>query len=484
MRSAAALGAAAVAMARRSQLEGRLLAILDAGRQPQIAWGRAGALAAALICAVVVIPLAALQPQDGPQPLPANIAAPSRPLLAQAAPPETDHEVASALGSDPANGPKLIALGVDALGAKLYDAAFEYFQRAQIGSPAKAAEAAMWQAVVRERQGRDADANPLYQMALSLSAPDSAEQATVMELYAKALQRQDRVDEAAEMRAKAAKIRGAIPPAAPVFPKTQEQKQSVSPIEIVVSSQLSEGRATPTPNGTGAGQGNATPPPPPPPPPPGSQSGALDGVAVRGYSAETGASLPMVIRKVQPAYSEEARAARFQGTVVLRAEVGPDGKANNITVQRHLGLGLDEKAVEAVSQWVFRPAMKDGLPVAATVTLEINFRLGDQTFPNQGASDSGVFKVGSGVTAPTLLQKVEPEYTVQARMAKYEGTAVLYVEIGTDGIPRKIQVTRGLGLGLDQKAVEAVSQWRFAPGTRFGVPVTVAATVEVNFRLL
>ena len=473
-------------MARRSQLEGRLLAILDSARNRKSP-SRTAALATTLLCAALVIPLAALRAQQSPQALPVDIAAPSRPLHAQAAPAETDHEVASALGASPANGARLIALGVDALGAKLYDEAFEYFQRAQLGSPAKAAEAAMWQAVVRERQSRDADADSLYRMAINLAAPDSPEQATIMELYAKALQRLNQPDQAAEMRAKAAKIRAAAPPAPPVFPKAPMQKQGAPVGETIVTSQANREPANlPTPFGTSTGQGNAAalPPAPPPPPPPSSQSGTLDGVAVRGYSAAAGATLPRVIRKVEPAYSDEARAARFQGTVVLHAEVGPDGKAHDISVQRHLGLGLDEKAVEAVSQWLFQPAMKDGQPVTASVTLEVNFRLGDQTFPNQAGPDSGVFRVGGGVTAPALLSKIEPEYTVQARYAGYEGTVVLYAEIGTDGVPQKIQVMRGLGLGLDGKAVEAVSKWRFQPGTRFGVPVTVAATIEVNFRLL
>jgi TonB family protein len=61
---------------------------------------------------------------------------------------------------------------------------------------------------------------------------------------------------------------------------------------------------------------------------------------------------------------------------------------------------------------------------------------------------------------------------------------VLYVEIGPDGMARNMRVIRGLGLGLDQKAIEAVSTWQFKPGARNGVPVTVQAMVEVNFRLL
>jgi TonB family protein len=58
------------------------------------------------------------------------------------------------------------------------------------------------------------------------------------------------------------------------------------------------------------------------------------------------------------------------------------------------------------------------------------------------------------------------------------------VEIGQDGIARNMKVVRGLGLGLDERALQAISQWHFKPGTKDGQPVTVMATIEVNFRLL
>jgi len=96
----------------------------------------------------------------------------------------------------------------------------------------------------------------------------------------------------------------------------------------------------------------------------------------------------------------------------------------------------------------------------------------------------GVYRVGGGVTAPRLLEKQEPEYSEEARMAKLQGTVVLYVVIGEDGRARDMRVVRPLGLGLDEKAITAVSQWHFAPGTREGQPVAVEATIEVNFRLL
>jgi TonB family protein len=101
-----------------------------------------------------------------------------------------------------------------------------------------------------------------------------------------------------------------------------------------------------------------------------------------------------------------------------------------------------------------------------------------------GGVGGGVFRVGGGVSQPVLLHKVEPEYSEEARKAKYQGTVLLYVEVTPDGRATNIKVTRSLGLGLDEKAMEAVKQWKFKPGYKNGQPVTVAATIEVNFRLL
>jgi periplasmic protein TonB len=101
-----------------------------------------------------------------------------------------------------------------------------------------------------------------------------------------------------------------------------------------------------------------------------------------------------------------------------------------------------------------------------------------------GGFGGGVFKVGGGVSAPTLLQKVEPEYSEEARKAKYQGTVILYIEVDPTGKATNVRVQRSLGLGLDEKAVEAVKKWRFSPGKKDGKAVTVAATIEVNFRLL
>jgi TonB family protein len=97
--------------------------------------------------------------------------------------------------------------------------------------------------------------------------------------------------------------------------------------------------------------------------------------------------------------------------------------------------------------------------------------------------DPGVHRIGRGITGPQLIRKVDPEYSEEGRKAKFEGTVILNVEIDPDGVPQNIEVRRSVGLGLDEKAVEAVRQWRFKPGLKGGLPVPAQVTIEVNFRL-
>ena len=96
----------------------------------------------------------------------------------------------------------------------------------------------------------------------------------------------------------------------------------------------------------------------------------------------------------------------------------------------------------------------------------------------------GVYRIGRGVSSPTLLSKVEPKYSERARQVGLEGTVVLYIVITSEGTPRDMSVVRSLGLGLDEAAMEAVSQWKFNPAVKDGKAVAVQATVEVNFRML
>jgi TonB family protein len=99
------------------------------------------------------------------------------------------------------------------------------------------------------------------------------------------------------------------------------------------------------------------------------------------------------------------------------------------------------------------------------------------------ATPPGTYRVGDVVSPPALLYKVEPEYTEEARQAHLQGVVVLSVEVDANGKAVNPRVVRSLGYGLDQKAIEAVGKWNFRPSYKDGKPATVAATIEVNFRL-
>jgi periplasmic protein TonB len=100
-----------------------------------------------------------------------------------------------------------------------------------------------------------------------------------------------------------------------------------------------------------------------------------------------------------------------------------------------------------------------------------------------GGIGGGVYRVGGGVSAPRVLYSPDPEYSDEARKAKYQGTVVLWIVVGPDGRTRDVRVVRNLGLGLDEKAIEAVRKWKFEPAMKNGQPVAVQVNVEVNFRL-
>jgi TonB family protein len=118
-----------------------------------------------------------------------------------------------------------------------------------------------------------------------------------------------------------------------------------------------------------------------------------------------------------------------------------------------------------------------------------NGGVGPGTGPGVGPGIGGgiggaVYSLGGGVSAPVILYQPEPEYSDEARKAKWQGLVLLSVVVDERGLVRDIVILRSLGLGLDEKAIEAVQRWRFRPGRMNGAPVAVRATVEVTFRLL
>ncbi len=92
-------------------------------------------------------------------------------------------------------------------------------------------------------------------------------------------------------------------------------------------------------------------------------------------------------------------------------------------------------------------------------------------------------KVGGGVTAPKVIQTSEPEYSKEAKKAKFKGIVLVNLIVDANGLPQNVHVVRGVGMGLDQKAIDAVKQYKFKPAMQDGKPVPVELNVEVNFQI-
>ena len=100
-----------------------------------------------------------------------------------------------------------------------------------------------------------------------------------------------------------------------------------------------------------------------------------------------------------------------------------------------------------------------------------------------GGTGGGPYRPGSGITPPAIVQEVKPDYTEDARRRGLSGDVVLEIVVKSDGRVGAVRVLQGLGAGLDQRAVDAVRQWRFSPARRLGTPVDVLVEVAVEFRL-
>lgn len=100
-----------------------------------------------------------------------------------------------------------------------------------------------------------------------------------------------------------------------------------------------------------------------------------------------------------------------------------------------------------------------------------------------GGTGGGPYRPGSGITAPSILREVKPDYTEEGRRRNLEGDVVLEIVVKSDGSVGSVKLLQGLGAGLDQRATEAVRQWRFSPARRYGIPVDVIVEVAMEFKL-
>jgi TonB family protein len=191
----------------------------------------------------------------------------------------------------------------------------------------------------------------------------------------------------------------------------------------------------------------------------------------RVYRIGDGVSSPGVVEKQDPQYSDEARLAKLAGTSVISLVVDEKGSARNLRVTRSLGLGLDEKAVEAISRWKFRPGMRQGVPVAVAATIEVNFHLDGLPI---WLLTRALFASPDGASRPVLVQAA---YPVDLGSNLNDSVSVSF-DVDNNGIPINVHAQSAAGPKLESEAMAIVSGWLFRPGTKDGKPVSVSATFD------
>ena len=176
-----------------------------------------------------------------------------------------------------------------------------------------------------------------------------------------------------------------------------------------------------------------------------------------------------------PLYSDEGRMRGIEGVIVARARVDADGRVVVAQVSKGLGYGLDQNALVALRQWRFRPGMREGLPAAMDVEVEIEYSLRQEALNELIANDMAT-QVGPGVTPPRAVLTVQPP-----RLDRASGRVMLDVVLLEDGSPKIVRVLRSATPELDEMAVRTFEQWRFSPAMKDGRAVKVRMNAEVRF---
>jgi len=186
---------------------------------------------------------------------------------------------------------------------------------------------------------------------------------------------------------------------------------------------------------------------------------------------------PVILSKTEPEYTEEARRAGVNATVICSLVVDTDGVPQRIKVERGAGFGLDEKAMLAIASWRFTPAMMKGVPVAEMARIEVNFRLLVPHHERQIASL--VLNLPPGAIRPQLIHGKIPK-TPKDDGADYDLKVALTVD--SQGKPQDVSLLNTTTPDWAEKAIAEIRGWRFRPAELNGQPIEVKGTFEVGTR--
>jgi TonB family protein len=186
-----------------------------------------------------------------------------------------------------------------------------------------------------------------------------------------------------------------------------------------------------------------------------------------------GIAAPFVIAKAKPQYSAEALLAKLEGSVLLSVVVDESGQPSDIHVDRSLGLGLDESAVENVGHWQFKPGTKAGASVAVRANEEVFFHTQRNLW--DWHTVRVVFALADGAARPIVIKTKFP-----ATVDEEENASVtVSFDVGWNGVPANASVVKSSDPKWEKDLLAALREgWRFRPGTQNGKPAVVRAWFE------
>jgi TonB family protein len=197
-------------------------------------------------------------------------------------------------------------------------------------------------------------------------------------------------------------------------------------------------------------------------------------------NANTNITPPEVLYYTDPFYTRAAREKKIEGIVTIEGAFDVKGCMKVVRVVKTIGFGLDENALAALRSWRFSPAKRNGEFVDAIAEIDIDFSLA--AAPRVEYDDIQNTSTPR-ISAPTVIRRVEPQYTTEARQSRATGTVILQAVIQTNGTADILKVVKPLPFGLTESALEAIRQWKFRPAARNGKEIPMAINIEVGFNL-
>jgi len=204
------------------------------------------------------------------------------------------------------------------------------------------------------------------------------------------------------------------------------------------------------------------------------------------YEPAPGVELPKLIDAATMAYPSDEPTGNGPRICIVSLVVGSDGVAADVKVIRSLNPVVDKIALDAVKNAHFEPGTVSGKPVPVRTDVSLHFfgREDTATLKVLQRKYSGPMIAAKGYDVPPkAVHTVEAEFSDQARREGKSGNVLVSLIVSEEGMPTQVHVVRGAGMGLDEKALAAVSQYRFRPAMKDGKPVAAQISVEVSFRL-